>query len=167
MIAASVLIFLINVTRTTQSKQQAEANPWDGSTLEWAIPSPPPVYNFRIIPLVTHRDQLWHDKYDRVQEAAGRPDRIADSIVAVDQLPERSPVGVAVAEAEAEEGHIHLPNPSYYPLLLAIGLFLVAFGILVNNPHFQLGFFGIPIISALGFLLLVTALYGWSFEPAG
>ena len=167
MIAASVLIFLLNVMRTTQSRQQAEANPWDGSTLEWAIPSPPPVYNFRITPLVTHRDQLWHDRYDRAQESDGRPDRVADSIVAVDQLPEHSRVGVAVAEAQAEEGHIHLPNPSYYPLLLSIGLFLLAFGILVNNPHIQLGFFGIPIISALGFLLLVTALYGWSFEPAG
>ena len=167
LIAASVLVVLINVMRTTRDGRQAEANPWDAATLEWAIPSPPPVYNFRIIPLVTHRDQLWHDKYDRAQESAGRPDQVADSIVAVDQLPERSAVGVAVAEAQAEEGHIHLPNPSYYPLLLAIGLFFLAFGILVNNPHIQLGFFGIPIISAFGFLALVTALYGWSFEPAG
>ena len=166
-IAASVLIFLINVTRTARSGQAAEANPWDAATLEWAIPSPPPVYNFRIIPLVTHRDQLWHDKYDRALEAAGRPDRVADTIIAVDQLPERSPVGVAVLEAQAEEGRIHLPNPSYYPLLLSIGLTLLPLGIVLDNPHIQLGFFGIPIISGLGFLILATALYGWSFEPAG
>jgi hypothetical protein len=37
----------------------------------------------------------------------------------------------------------------------------------LTNPHIQLGFFGVPIISALGFLILATALYGWSFEPAG
>ena len=74
---------------------------------------------------------------------------------------------MAVAEAEAEEGNIHLPNPSYYPLLAGIGIFLLAFGILINNPHIQLGFFGIPIVSAAGFLALVIAIYGWSFEPAG
>jgi cytochrome c oxidase subunit 1 len=166
-IAASVLVFLINVTRTMRTEQEVGPNPWDASTLDWAIPSPPPVYNFKLIPFVTHRDQLWHDKYDRQMEAAGRPDAVADAIIEIDQAPESSRLGVAVAEAEAEEGHIHLPNPSYYPLMLALGLFLLAFGILVNNPHFQLGFFGIPIISAIGFLTLATALYGWSFEPAG
>jgi cytochrome c oxidase subunit 1 len=166
-IATSILVFLINVLRTAQSRQQVPANPWDAPTLDWAIPSPPPVYNFRIIPLVTHRDQLWHDKYDRVAEAHGRRDDIADAIVAVDQLPERSRLGVAVAEEQAEEGNIHLPNPSYYPLLCGIGFFFLVFGIVAHNPHIQLGFFGIPIVSALGFLLLLIAIYGWSFEPAG
>jgi cytochrome c oxidase subunit 1 len=165
MIAASVLVFLVNVLRTSRSTQEVGPNPWDAGTLDWAIPSPPPVYNFRIIPLVTHRDQLWYDKYDRERE--GPADRVADKIVEIDQLPERSRAGVAVLEAEAEEGHIHLPNPSYYPLLVALGLFLVPFGIVLNNPHIQLGFFGIPIVSAIGFFLMVTSIYGWSFEPAG
>jgi cytochrome c oxidase subunit 1 len=164
-IATSILIFLVNVQRTMQSGERAPANPWDAATLEWAIPSPPPVYNFRVIPLVTHRDQLWHDKYD--QQADG-PDRVADRIIEIDQLPLRSPAGVAVAEAEEEAGHIHLPNPSYYPLMCGIGLFLVPFGILMHNPHLQVfGYFGIPIVSLLGFLILVTGIYGWSFEPAG
>ncbi len=89
LIATSVLIFLVNVLRTAQSEQSVGPNPWDAATLEWAIPSPPPVYNFRIIPFVTHRDQLWHDQYDRALEASGRPDRVADAIVEVDQLPEQ------------------------------------------------------------------------------
>jgi cytochrome c oxidase subunit 1 len=165
LIAASVLVFLLNVQRTMQSGELAPANPWDGATLEWAIPSPPPVYNFRVIPLVTHRDQLWHDKYDQVADG---PDRVADTIIELDQLPTRSPAGVAVTEAEEEAGHIHMPNPSYYPLLSSIGLFLLPFGILINNPHIQLfGYFGIPIVSLIGFLILVTGIYGWSFEPAG
>ena len=33
-------------------------DPWDGRTLEWAIPSPPPVYNFAILPLVQARDEF-------------------------------------------------------------------------------------------------------------
>ncbi|MFT4036717.1 MAG: cbb3-type cytochrome c oxidase subunit I [Thermomicrobiales bacterium] len=163
-IALSVLVFLLNVQKTARSKQTVDANPWDAATLEWAIPSPPPVYNFRITPIVTHRDQLWHDKYDT---APAHREAVADAIVEIDQLPTNSPVGVAVAEAQAEVGHIHLPNPSYYPLLCAIGLLFMALGILLNNPHIQLGFFGLPVLSAGGFLLLVTAIYGWSFEPAG
>ena len=81
--------------------------------------------------------------------------------------PRERALVVAVDEAEEEAGHIHLPNPSYYPLLCGIGIFLFVFGMLVNNPHIQLGFFGIPIITAIGFLTLATAVYGWSFEPAG
>jgi len=34
-------------------------DPWNGRTLEWSIPSPPPVYNFAIIPTVDQRDPLW------------------------------------------------------------------------------------------------------------
>jgi cytochrome c oxidase subunit 1 len=165
LIATSILVFLLNVQKTARSKQNVSANPWDGSTLEWAIPSPPPVYNFRITPIVTHRDQLWHDKYDAVP---AQREAVADAIVELDQLPANSPVGVAVAEAQAEVGNIHLPNPSYYPLLCAIGLLFLACGFLLNNPHIQItDFIGIPILSAAGFLILVTAIYGWSFEPAG
>jgi cytochrome o ubiquinol oxidase subunit 1 len=34
-------------------------DPWNGRTLEWSIPSPPPVYNFAIIPVVDQIDPLW------------------------------------------------------------------------------------------------------------
>ncbi len=34
-------------------------DPWNGRTLEWSIPSPPPIYNFAIIPTVDHVDPLW------------------------------------------------------------------------------------------------------------
>ena len=166
-IGLSLLVLMINIWRTAQTTQDVGPNPWDAGTMEWATPSPPPVYNFLVIPRVTHLYQLWHDRYDRAAVAAGRPDHLADAIVAVDQHPELA-TGTASATLQEQEANIHMPNPSYYPLVASIGLFLVAFGILVNNPHFQiLGFFGIPIVSAIGFLILVTGIYGWSFEPAG
>lgn len=34
-------------------------DPWNGRTLEWSIPSPPPFYNFAIIPIVDQIDPLW------------------------------------------------------------------------------------------------------------
>ena len=38
-------------------------DPWDARTLEWTIPSPPPEYNFKEVPIVTARDDFWHQKY--------------------------------------------------------------------------------------------------------
>ncbi|MFN4174895.1 MAG: cytochrome o ubiquinol oxidase subunit I, partial [Parachlamydiaceae bacterium] len=37
-------------------------DPWNGRTLEWATSSPPPEYNFAIIPTVDQRDPLWAEK---------------------------------------------------------------------------------------------------------
>ncbi|MBS0635960.1 MAG: cbb3-type cytochrome c oxidase subunit I [Verrucomicrobia bacterium] len=34
-------------------------DPWNGRTLEWSTPSPPPFYNFAIIPEVHGRDAFW------------------------------------------------------------------------------------------------------------
>jgi cytochrome o ubiquinol oxidase subunit I len=37
-------------------------DPWNGRTLEWSTSSPPPFYNFAVMPAVTHRDEFWHQK---------------------------------------------------------------------------------------------------------
>jgi cytochrome o ubiquinol oxidase subunit 1 len=38
-------------------------DPWNGRTLEWSTTSPPPEYNFAIIPTVHSRDAFWNTKY--------------------------------------------------------------------------------------------------------
>ncbi len=58
-LAASTLIFLWNFFRSMKKGEEAPANPWGAPTLEWAIPSPPPHYNFAEIPTVRRRDPLW------------------------------------------------------------------------------------------------------------
>jgi cytochrome c oxidase subunit 1 len=61
-IAFALLFFIYNVWRTRKHGERAGNNPWGGATLEWAVPSPPPVYNFTVIPQVTSRLPLWsHD----------------------------------------------------------------------------------------------------------
>ena len=47
----------------SRKSPQVGDDPWDARTLEWTIPSPPPEYNFKEIPLVTARDDFWHRKY--------------------------------------------------------------------------------------------------------
>src|SRR5258708_19752857 len=68
-IALSVLVFLVNVIFTARRGELAPEDPWDARTLEWLTSSPPPEYNFAEIPIVTHRDEFWHRKYTKDDEA--------------------------------------------------------------------------------------------------
>jgi cytochrome c oxidase subunit 1 len=52
LIAAAVAIFLINFFVSLRAPRNAPADPWEGNTLEWSIPSPPPQHNFDVIPEV-------------------------------------------------------------------------------------------------------------------
>jgi cytochrome c oxidase subunit 1 len=52
-IALSVLLFVVNAVRSWLRGPLAGANPWGARTLEWQIPSPPPVENFDHAPVVT------------------------------------------------------------------------------------------------------------------
>jgi heme/copper-type cytochrome/quinol oxidase subunit 1 len=57
--AVGVLIFFANVLKSMRTGGQATANPWDAPTLEWSVPSPPPPYNFAVVPTVASRHPLW------------------------------------------------------------------------------------------------------------
>ena len=46
-----------------RKKNKAGADPWNGRTLEWSVPSPAPFYNFAHIPHVFGRDAFWHIKH--------------------------------------------------------------------------------------------------------
>jgi len=54
LIAASVLVFIVNfiVTMSKPYRGPAPDDPWEGNTLEWATSSPPPAYNFAVVPTV-------------------------------------------------------------------------------------------------------------------
>ncbi len=61
--AAAVLCFVANMIKSYFRGTPAGNDPWDAWTLEWAIPSPPPVYNFAVIPEVRSRRPLWDIKH--------------------------------------------------------------------------------------------------------
>src|SRR5665811_1346291 len=48
--------------RSLRSGTVAGRNPWDAPTLEWSVPSPPPTYNFAVIPVIASRHPLWEDR---------------------------------------------------------------------------------------------------------
>src|SRR6202521_5822292 len=135
----SVLLFVINLFMSLRFGEIASDDPWDGATLEWSIPSPPPVYNFARIPTVQSRDAWWAMKHpermhlDPIEEAsplAGGPGHGT----------EQAHSSVAVAAPNAAPPIIHMPSPSYWPLLCALGLFVMASGLLMADSFGPGGF---------------------------
>ena len=53
-LATGMLIVAVNLIMSLRRGAKAPANPWGAKTLEWTIPSPPPLENFHEIPVVTH-----------------------------------------------------------------------------------------------------------------
>ena len=52
-LVAGLLIMFANLLRGLFRKAEVPANPWGGVTLEWTVPSPPPVENFDVLPVIT------------------------------------------------------------------------------------------------------------------
>jgi cytochrome c oxidase subunit 1 len=142
-IALSILVFLVNAVMTRTRGLEAGADPWDARTLEWATTSPPPEYNFEEIPIVRHRDDFWHRKY--IETPEGEPARVF--------------AGGAVATHEHEAGHgIHMPSPSYFPLVASLGLPLLGYGVIYFNSTGKL-------LLVAGALVTLLGLFGWVLEP--
>jgi cytochrome o ubiquinol oxidase subunit I len=68
-------------------------DPWDGRTLEWATASPPPAFNFAVLPNVTGEEAYWRVKR-RMIEQGGPAETPAYKTI---ELPRNSPTGFVVA----------------------------------------------------------------------
>ncbi|MEX0900132.1 MAG: cytochrome c oxidase subunit I [Gammaproteobacteria bacterium] len=71
--ALGVVAFIVSVVLGWRHGTRAPANPWGAATLEWAMPTPPPVYNFVSIPTIASRDPLWDEPLltERLAEGQG------------------------------------------------------------------------------------------------
>jgi cytochrome c oxidase subunit 1 len=61
--AIGLLIFVYNLVESYFRGKAAGHDPWDAWTLEWSTPSPPPAYNFAVLPKVNSRRPLWDLKH--------------------------------------------------------------------------------------------------------
>ena len=163
-IAFSTLVFLYNVMHSRRHRVPAPPDPWDARTLEWATSSPPPDYNFATQPVAHAVDTFWHEKYTEDDE--GRLVRRT----AEDGAPEPQPVaadgdGDAPAPPArvptAHELGIHMPSPSYYPILAALGIPIICYGMLYGRDSGSN-----YVVAVLGAVLLFASLYGWGMEPS-
>jgi cytochrome o ubiquinol oxidase subunit I len=75
--------------RTREQRRDVTGDPWHGRTLEWATPSPPPAYNFAVLPRVETIDAFWEMK------RKGR--RPVEAIYETIHMPRNSPTGFITA----------------------------------------------------------------------
>jgi cytochrome c oxidase subunit I len=140
LLAGSVALFIYNIFYSrakARSMAPPGGDPWDARTIEWMIPSPAPAWNFDPVPTVTRLDDFWYRKYG--EDERGKLVRIAET----EDLIQHS-----------DGKHVHLPSPSYWPLVTAIGLPIIGFGLLYTWW-----------LSLIGGLIVVAGIYGWAIEP--
>jgi cytochrome c oxidase subunit 1/cytochrome c oxidase subunit I+III len=126
--ATGILLFFVNVLLSLKHGEQAPANPWDAASLEWSTSSPPPPYNFAVIPIVASRYPLWEDGMDE-SASAGRSSVGAGMLL--DQG--RETIGTTLLDAEPDV-ILKMPGDSYAPLLLALAMTAAFVGLLLHSP---------------------------------
>jgi cytochrome o ubiquinol oxidase subunit 1 len=89
-IALTVVQIAVSI-RERRATRDRTGDPWDGRTLEWSMPSPPPVWNFSLLPEVAEADAYWH-----VKEAGMSRHALKRSFVDL-HVPRNTPVGVFIA----------------------------------------------------------------------
>jgi cytochrome c oxidase subunit 1 len=148
MMGVATIIFLYNIILTSMKKQDALDDPWDGRTLEWTIPSPPPEYNFRLTPLVRGLDPFWKEKM----------------------------AGNKTMTAAEPLGPIHMPSGSILPFTMSLGLFIAGYGFMYGREVFSNAFlatiFNNYIVSIIGVGITFTCMVlrsvyddkGWHVE---
>ncbi len=116
LIGVATLVFVVNLWRTRSHGAPAPNDPWGGATLEWAIPSPPPPYNFSVIPTVASRLPRWKTEHH-------------------DPMPD---------PPAAPPAPVHVPGGSWWPPVAALGLPVLALALLTH--HLWLAFLGVAIM---------------------
>ncbi len=141
-LAVGIFVFLVNVWQTTRKAPKAPLDPWDARSLEWMTHSPPKEHNWDQVPTVHALDEFFHRKYEENEET-GEVTKVATA----EQI-------LAEQEAHADT-HIHMPSPSYWPIILALGLPTMAYGVIFER-----------LLIAVGGLIVLLAMFGWSLEPS-
>ena len=141
-LGVGILLFLINVVITKRNPTKSPLDPWDARSLEWMTSNPPKEHNFDVIPTVHHLDEFFHRKYEEDPET-----HTMRRIATAEEI-------MAEQERNADK-HIHMPSPSYWPIVLAFGLPVITFGLIFSH-----------LISIVGGIIVLFAAFGWALEPS-
>jgi len=87
-IVCQAMQFYVSI-RTRESRRDLTGDPWNGRTLEWATSSPPPAYNFAVLPGVETIDAFWEMK----RKGPSAAEKAYETI----EVPRNSPIGFVTA----------------------------------------------------------------------
>ena len=148
--AVGVLLFVINIFVSLRRGAVAGSNPWDAGTLEWAMESPPPPYNFAVIPIIRSRLPLWEDQLG--DATPGMIPGEGHSHVSEGVVLAEGRETFGTSPLEAHPLHVlHMPEDSMFPLLLAVAMLGTAYGLV----------FSLWWLAILGGVGMLACLIGW------
>jgi cytochrome c oxidase subunit I+III len=110
----------------------AGPDPFEGDTLEWSTPSPPPSYNFAVVPRVSSPYAMW-DKEEREKDRA----RLETGDMTLQQGHETQ--ATTVVDAEFDE-ILDMPSDSAAPVLLALAVTGIFVMLLTGHVFVAIGF---------------------------
>jgi cytochrome o ubiquinol oxidase subunit 1 len=87
-IACQIVQLVVSI-RTREARRDVTGDPWNGRTLEWSTASPPPAWNFAVLPRVTGKDAWWSRKAIGTQSAQLAAAREYEPI----EVPKNTPTG--------------------------------------------------------------------------
>jgi cytochrome o ubiquinol oxidase subunit 1 len=91
-IVAQVAQLIVSI-RNRERLRDVVGDPWDGRSLEWSTPSPPPVFNFAVLPNVVGEEPYWGIKQRALREQRLGEEPAYEAI----EMPKNSPTGFVTA----------------------------------------------------------------------
>ena len=87
------ILQLVYSIRTRDRRRDVTGDPWDGRSLEWSTSSPPPAFNFAVIPDVHGEEAYWHIKERALDQQLMPAEPVYEAIT----LPRNTPTGFITA----------------------------------------------------------------------
>jgi heme/copper-type cytochrome/quinol oxidase subunit 1 len=144
--AVGVLLFVVNYLTSRKTGLHAGDDPWQASSLEWSVSSPPPAWNFSVIPTVASRDPLW-DAHDEWAGGGGEARVLSH---------EKKTLGTTVLDA-VPDSVLHMPEDTLYPLWLSLSLTVLFYGLVFKAMG----------VAVLGAVLTFISIVGWLWPKPG
>jgi cytochrome o ubiquinol oxidase subunit I len=91
--AACQVVQVVVSIRRREELRDATGDPWDGRSLEWATTSPPPPFNFAVLPNVRGAEAYWDMKQRAIEAQRLSPEPTYEPI----EMPRNSPTGFITA----------------------------------------------------------------------